>query len=135
MSSMTFVINDISTGGNNPLVQVTITENAGGTVTFDIVQLVAAGNYLGDLRGLFFDLADESVLGSLFVANASKTLANGAAVAVAQPVWVSGNDTIKSAGGSSNNMNGLLGRNGGYDFGIEIGSEGVGKNGDDVRAF
>src|SRR5436190_13128952 len=116
MSSMSFLINQTSTGAGNPQVQVTVTENAGGTVTFNIIQLVAAGNYLGDLRGLFFDVANESLLGSLSVIDASKILAGGAVASVAQPAWVSGNDSVKSAGSSSNNMNGLLGSDGGYDF-------------------
>src|SRR5690242_19771278 len=135
MASMSFLINQSSTGTSNPVLQVTLTQNADGTVTFNMTQLVAAGNYLGDLRGLFFDLASETLLGSLSVIGASKTLASGAVVSVTQPAWVSGNDSVKSAGSSSNNMNGLLGSDGGYDFGIEIGSEGIGKNGDDVRAF
>ncbi|HYC49362.1 MAG TPA: cadherin-like domain-containing protein [Burkholderiales bacterium] len=135
MASMIFVMNDSSTENKNPVVQVTITENPGGTLTFTVVQLVAAGNYLGDLRGLFFDVKDEALLGTLSVAGATKTLASGAAVPVAQPAWTSGNDSVNKAGSSSNNMNGLLGSDGGYDFGIEIGSEGIGKNGDEVRAF
>jgi VCBS repeat-containing protein len=131
---MTFFINDQSTGGNAPKVKVVITQNADGSVTIRIEQIVATGNYLGDLRGFFFDLADESIIPSLTVTSSSKTLADGTVVA-GPASSTSGNDSVKFAGSSSNNMNGLLGSDGGFDFGIEIGSEGVGKNGDDVRAF
>ena len=65
MPSMTFVINDNSIGARQPRIQVTITENPDGTLTFDIVQLAAAGAYLGDLRGFFFDVADEALIGTL----------------------------------------------------------------------
>src|SRR5688572_24291208 len=130
MPSMTFTLNDIHPRPN-AAVRVTVTENANGTVTFDVVQLVG----VGDLRGLFFDLADERLLGTLSVTGAVKTPADGATAPVAQPVWTSGNDSVRSAGSSSNNMSGRLGSDGGYDFGIEIGTEGIGTNGDDVRSF
>src|SRR5688500_16293705 len=107
--SMQFLVDDSSTGSANPAVQVTITENADGTVTFVIVQLVAAGNYLGDLRGFFFDLAQESLLGTLSVTGATKTLADGTNVSASASAWESGNDSVTSAGSNSNNMNGLLG--------------------------
>jgi len=140
MPSMSFLINDQSTSsGGAPTVKVTVTENADGTLTFKIEQLVAAGNYLGDLRGLFFDLANEGLLGSLQVTSATRYLANGGTTLTASSagpiVFASGNDTVSSVGSSSNNMNGLLGSDGGFDAAVEIGSEGVGAGGDDVRAF
>ena len=133
MSQMSFFINDQSTGGSTPVVKVTITENLDGTVTIGIEQIVAAGNYLGDLRGFFMDL-NESLLGSLSVTGSALTLANGSTVATTS-AWSAGDDDISRVGSSSNNMNGMLGSNGGFDFGIEIGTEGIGRNGDDVRGF
>src|SRR5687768_7234371 len=65
VAEMTFLINDASTETGTPVIKVVISENADGTVTFAISQLAAAGACLGDLRGLFFDLADESLIGSL----------------------------------------------------------------------
>ena len=62
MSSMTFLINDTSTGGTTPVVKIVITENADGTVTFVVTQ---QAGYVGDLRGLFFDVADETLIGTL----------------------------------------------------------------------
>src|SRR5687767_10516218 len=121
MPSMTFTLNDIHPRPN-AAVRVTVTENANETVTYDVVKLVGVG-------GLFFDLADERVLGTLSVTGAVKTLADGATAPVAQPVWTSGNDSVRSAGSSSNNMSARLGSDGGYDFGIEIGTEGIGTSG------
>ncbi len=122
MSSMTFLINDSATsGGTNPVLQVTITENADGTVTFNIIQLSTAGSYLGDLRGLFFDLADERLIGSL-------TTAPTANLTELQQ----GNDTVTNLGDGAN-MSGLVGDNGGYDVGVEIGTSGIGSN--DIRSF
>lgn len=137
--TMTFVINDASTGGNNPQVKVTITENGDGTLSFKIEQLVVAGAYVGDLRGFFFDLpnAQEGALAGMTATNQVKNPDGGGTGTVAQTgvTAVVGNDSVMSAGGNSNNMNGLNSGGDGYDFGLEIGSEGIGKNGDDVRAF
>ena len=69
MSSMTFVINDAATKSTNPKVQVTITEIAGGMLQFDIVQLGGAGAYIGDLRGFFFDVANEALVKHLKILN------------------------------------------------------------------
>jgi hypothetical protein len=125
MASMTFLINDSSTGGNVPIVQVTITENADGTVTFDLVQVAVAGAYLGDLRGLFFDVADE-----LLVSSGNFTVVPTTNFTE----LLEGNDSVKDLGQGAN-MQGLLGSDGGYDVGIEIGTSGIGTNGDDVRSF
>ena len=55
MSSMVFLISDSSTGGIAPVVQVSITENSNGSLSFVLTKWPA----VGDLRGFFFDLADE----------------------------------------------------------------------------
>jgi hypothetical protein len=151
MASMTFLINDASTGGNLPVVQLTITENADGTLSFKLTQLVAAGNYLGDLRGLFFDI-NETLLNTLSVTESAGYDANG------NPVMGGGMTDSQGLGtgnsttgdnvtnlGDGSNMEGLLNADGtkavklagaesnGYDVGIEIGTAGVGSN--DVRSF
>lgn len=118
MGSMTFQINDASlaTDGLNAAVWVKIAENANGTLTFNVTQ---EGGIVGDLRGLFFDMADESILKSLLVTAASTDIRIG-------------DDSIKDLGDGSN-MNGLLGTDKGYDVGIEIGTAGIGK--DDIRSY
>lgn len=119
--TMTFVINDAATSTTTPMVQITLTENSDGTITFQVVQLTGSGNYLGDLRGLFFDVADESLIGSL------STTANTLITELQQ-----GDDTVEDLGNGAN-MQGLLGDAGGYDVGIEFGTAGIGALGDDIR--
>ena len=119
MRSMSFLVNDRSTGGATPAVAVTITENADGSLSFSLNVL---GPYTGDLRGFFFDLADESRIGTLAVAPTSAGFTE----------FRQGNDNIKDLGNGAN-MQGLLGSDGGYDAGIEIGSAGTGQ--DDYQSF
>lgn len=114
--SMSFCINDASTGGTNPAVFITITENDDGTLRFSLVQ---EGGIVGDLRGLFFDVADESLIGSLRTDALTTDFRQG-------------DDTIRDLGDGAN-MNGLTGSDKGYDAGIEIGSSGIGR--DDVRSY
>lgn len=116
MSTMTFQINDGSTSTTNPAVWVTITEMENGSLSFAVTQV---GGIIGDLRGLFFDVSDESILGSLIVNALSSDIRIG-------------DDSIKDLGDGAN-MNGLLGSDKGYDVGIEIGTSGIGK--DDVRSY
>lgn len=114
--SMSFLINDASTESNNPQVRVTITESADGSLSFSVSQ---EGGIVGDLRGLFFDLADESLLGTLSSATANTGFRQG-------------NDSVKDLG-EGVNMNGLVGSDGGFDAGIRIGTAGIGK--DDIRSY
>lgn len=116
MSTMTFQVNDASTSGGYPAVWVTITENANGTLTFNVTQ---EGGIVGDLRGLFFDIADESILKTLVVDALSGDIRIG-------------DDSIKDLGDGAN-MNGLTGSDKGYDLGIEIGTAGIGK--DDIQSY
>lgn len=118
MRSMTFLINDASTDTGYPDVWVTITENLDGTLTFSITQ---PGNIIGDLRGIFFDVYDESLINTLQVTSSPS------------PTQViQGNDTITTLG-SGATMEGLLGSDGGYDVGIEIGTSGM--NPDDIQNY
>lgn len=121
MSSMTFQINDYGTSG--PAVWVDVLE-VDGTLRFNVR---TEGSVIGDLRGLFFDVADESIIKSLSVSPLSAGLTQ----------IRMGNDSVTDLGGGAN-MNGLLGGIGGtdtagYDVGLEIGTSGIGK--DDYQAF
>ncbi len=113
--SMSFLINDASTEVGGPLVRVTITETGNGTLQFSVTQ---EGSVIGDLRGLFFDLADKALVGSLSTSAPNTGFSQGL-------------DSVDSVGGA--NMNGLLGSGGGYDAGISIGTNGIGT--DDVRTY
>lgn len=113
--SITMRIDDQSTSTGNPAVWVKISENGAGGL--DIALTQDAG-IIGDLRGFFFDVADESLLGTLRVNVANK--------------FIQGDDSVKDLGGGAT-MSGLLGSDRGYDAGIEIGTSGIGK--DDIRSF
>src|SRR5688572_12170134 len=104
MASMTFLINDQSTGGGTPVLQVTITEQEDGTVKIELKQLLGTNSYLGDLRGFFFDIG-EDLIGTLDVVSASKQLASGQWT-TASDGFTQGDDSVRSDGSSSNNMNG-----------------------------
>src|SRR3989338_8992006 len=114
--SMSFLINDASTDTTIPQVRVTITESANGSLSFSVSQ---EGGIVGDLRGLFFDLADERLLGSLSTATANTGFRQG-------------NDSVKDLG-EGVNMNGLTGSDSGFDVGIKMGTAGIGK--DDIRGY
>lgn len=116
MASMTYQINDAPGSNSYPGVWVTINENTDGTLSFNVTQ---NGGIIGDLRGLFFDLADEAILNSLVISATSTDIRIG-------------DDSIKDLGDGAN-MNGLLGSDKGYDVGIEIGTSGIGK--DDIQSY
>ena len=141
MAFMTFVVDYAYTSGSDPVkVEVTVTEQADGTLKFDLEIIEGSG----DLRGFFFDI-NEELLGSL------TAYAPDGPDADDQPdpiVFAQGNDAITSVGSNSNNMNGgyivAEGPNAGmpaynilpsnnpnpdedrFDFGIEIGTPGTG---------
>jgi VCBS repeat-containing protein len=121
MRSMTFLVNDRSTGsGPTPAVAVTVTENADGTLG---ISLNVVGGVTGDLRGFFFDVASESRIGTLSVTPTSPGFTE----------FRQGNDSVRDLGNGAN-MNGLLGSDGGFDAGVEIGQAGSG-HGDDYQSF
>ncbi len=114
--SMSFLINDAATDSTNPQVRVTITESANGSLSFSVSQ---EGAIVGDLRGLFFDLKDKSLVGSLGTSTANTGFRQGV-------------DAVKDLG-EGTNMNGLTGSGKGFDAGIKIGTAGIGK--DDIRSY
>jgi VCBS repeat-containing protein len=121
MRSMTFLVNDRATGGGpTPAVAVTVTENADGTVS---ISINVVGGVTGDLRGFFFDVANESRIGTLSVIPTSPGFTE----------FRQGNDNVRDLGNGAN-MNGLLGSDGGFDAGVEIGKAGIG-HGDDYQSF
>ncbi len=99
-------------------VHVTITENDNGTLTFDVVVLDDTGS-IGDLQGLFFDLADDSIADSLSAEGADVT-------------YTKFNDDGVTKLTSGVNINGeVLNEYGKFDGGIQFGTAGIGK--DDIQ--
>lgn len=106
MASHTFLI----TGDVN--VEITITELADGSLRFDVTVLDTTGQ-IGDLRGLFFDLADDTLTSGISVSGADIT----------DEVYKI--DGVSSTGGSNNVKGEVLNEYGKFDFGIEIGTQGI----------
>jgi hypothetical protein len=107
----TFVIEgDIAT-------QITLTELADGSIRVDVAEV--PGDIIGDLRGVFFDINDESKLSGMTVTGADV----GASVFDA--------NSVKSVANGSNIKGEVLNTYGAFDGGVEIGTSGIGK--DDVR--
>ncbi len=117
MSSVTFQLDDSEVTGE-PVVSITLTENMNGTLT---ITAEVQGQPTGDLRGLFFDVTNEALISKLVFTSTSDMTTE------------TDDDNIKYAGSSNNNMNGRTLEGGGFDVGIEIGSEGIGD--DDIQTF
>lgn len=85
------------------------------------VKVGVADGYFADLRGLFFNISDDSLLKSLSI---NKSLYSD--------VTTFATGGVTSVGSNSNNVNG--GGSQAFDFGVEIGDEGIGKNKLDIRS-
>ncbi len=112
MNSLTFTL----TGEVN--VQITITEQTDGGLKFDLLVLDDTGA-IGDLTGLFFDVADDSLVDGLSVEGDQIT-----------DEAFKSNSITKVSGGT--NVNGeIVNTYGKFDGGIKLGSDGIGT--DDIR--
>lgn len=68
MTTMTFLVNGAAAGHAESAAWVTINELEGGKLSFKVVQ---SGDTMGHLRGVFFDVTDESILNTLRIDTAS----------------------------------------------------------------
>lgn len=118
LRSIDFLIN------GEPGALITITETAGGKLDFrirvtDVIASAADRPDVADLRGLFFHVANESLLNGLTISGSNVT-----------DYAVKANGVMQVQGDV--NMNGEVGKSvGPFDVGIEFGSSGIGK--DDIR--
>ncbi|MBW4660331.1 MAG: hypothetical protein KME15_16780 [Drouetiella hepatica Uher 2000/2452] len=89
---------------------------------------------IADLRGLFFNVSDDSLLAGLQVSSLQYLDASGKTISVADQniAYSFGASSITSVGSKSNTMRGD-GNSHVFDAGVEIGKEGIGK-GDDFRS-
>ncbi|MGH1459807.1 MAG: hypothetical protein ACRBBT_13000 [Paracoccaceae bacterium] len=100
-------------------VGVTIAEQSDGSLLFDLDVLDDTG-VIGDLNGLFFDLADDSIADSLSVTGADLTGEN-----------INANSVSKVD--AYNNVNGeVVKEDGKFDIGVQFGTAGIGE--DDIRS-
>lgn len=102
-----------------PSVQVTATELGDGTIEFTVVALVE-GDSLGDLRGLFFDIADDALPGLSVTGDASVT------------DYSVDQDNVLDLGQGAN-VQGLT--KDGFDVGVEFGTPGLGKDAIESATF
>lgn len=115
MRSLTFTL-DTQTGTDAMApVTVTVTEQDNGFLAFTISNAGDGDNMIGDLRGLFFDVADDSLLGSLTVAGSDV-------------VEVDQSGSVSNLGNGAN-VSGVP--DGPYEVGIEFGTAGI--SGDDIQ--
>lgn len=127
--SISFVVDgDVDT-------QVTVTEMADGSLRFDL-NVLGAG-LIGDLRGLFFDLADPDGAEPLDLSSLSIESETLVAGHINNPSKLVGNTKFEEAAvdtvGRDANMKGkILHDYGRYDAGIEFGTPGMAK--DDIQA-
>ena len=100
------------------VIQVTITELLNGTLQFDLAVTSETGS-IGDLNGLFFDIADESLLGEMVATGDDVT-----------GMIFEANDVTKVD--NYNNIRGeLLKDLGKFDGGVQFGTAGMAE--DDIR--
>jgi len=98
-----------------PAATITVQEVGDGSLAFTVA-LDPGSDYIGDLRGLFFQVADEALLDGLKVDGADVTDSDAAADAVSDL-------------GNGANVNG--GNDGPFDVGVEIGTQGM--SADDIQ--
>lgn len=115
MRSLTFTL-DTQTGSDAMApASVTITEQEDGTLSFTLSNEGDGDTLIGDLRGLFFDVADDSLLGTLNVTGDDVTEVNQSG-------------SVSNLGGGSTS-NGVP--DSPYEVGVEIGTSG--QAGDDIQ--
>jgi len=98
-----------------PAATITVQEVEDGSLAFTVT-LDSESDYMGDLRGLFFQVADEALLDGLNVTGTDVTDSDAAA------------DAVSNLGNGAN-VNG--GNHGPFDFGVEIGTQGM--SADDIQ--
>ena len=114
MESFTFELTD-----GELKISITVTETAEGSLAFDVNVLEDTG-YIGDLNGLFFDLADDSILDNLAVSGEDLT---------GEAMKVDGVTKVDSY----NNINGEVAKDSGkVDIGVQFGTQGIGE--DDIQS-
>lgn len=114
MASMNFELTDTQV-----TVSITVNEQADGTLLFQL-DVLDDGGSIGDLNGLFFDIADESLLDGLQISGADVT---GTAVKA---------DGVTKVDGY-NNVNGdVANALGKFDVGIQFGTSGMAT--DDIQS-
>ncbi|MEH2384726.1 MAG: hypothetical protein V7K14_02795 [Nostoc sp.] len=122
-ASMNFTINDFT--GADTQVKFTLDDTIAGSgkVQFKVDYLSTGSNKIADLRGVFFNILDDTLLSGLQVTGTDIT---------ASKFGPAG--TVDSVGSSSNNLNGDGKDKNFFDAGVEIGQEGIGNGKGDIQS-
>ncbi|MBD2561625.1 MULTISPECIES: hypothetical protein [Nostoc] len=122
-ASMNFTINDFT--GADTQVKFTLDDAIAGSgkVQFKVDYLSTGTNTIADIRGVFFNIFDDSLLSGLQVVGTDVT---------ASKFGTAG--TVDSVGSSNNNLNGNGNQHNYFDAGIEIGQEGISKGKGDIQS-
>ncbi|MEH2144582.1 PEP-CTERM sorting domain-containing protein [Nostoc sp.] len=117
---MSFTINDFT--GADTQVKFTLDDAIAGSgkVQFKVDYLSTGSNTIADIRGVFFNILDDTLLSGLQLAGTDVT---------SKQFGPAG--TINSVGSGSNNLNG---GGGSFDAGVEIGQEGIGQGKGDIQS-
>ncbi|MGE3743908.1 MAG: hypothetical protein AB7I59_30930, partial [Geminicoccaceae bacterium] len=104
----------VGTPSPQPTVQVKIIDNGDGTLTFQVLQ--AASGTVGDISAFWFDVANESLIGSLSAAALPSPTGTGTpTISLKQ-----GDDNVQALNGQDNLQGVGYGSDGGFDVGIEV---------------
>ncbi|MBW4423489.1 MAG: PEP-CTERM sorting domain-containing protein [Nostoc desertorum CM1-VF14] len=119
-ASMNFTINDFT--GADTQVKFTLDDAIAGSgkVQFKVDYLSTGNNTIADIRGVFFNILDNTLISGLQVVGTDVT------AKIFDP-----NGKIKSVGSGSNNLNG---GNVAFEAGVEIGQEGIGQGKGDIQS-
>ncbi|MBD2725061.1 PEP-CTERM sorting domain-containing protein [Nostoc sp. FACHB-892] len=122
-ASMSFTINDFT--GADTRVKFTLDDAIAGSgkVQFKVDYLSTGSNTIADIRGIFFNILDDSLLSGLKVVGTDVT---------ASKFGPAG--TVDSVGSSNNNLNGNGKQINFFDAGVEIGQEGIGGGKGDIQS-
>ncbi|WP_118167821.1 hypothetical protein [Nostoc sphaeroides] len=119
-ASMSFTINDFT--GADTQVKFTLDDAIAGSgkVKFKVDYLSTGSNTIADIRGVFFNILDNTLINGLQVVGTDVTSKQ-----------FDPNGKIDSVGSSSNNLNG---GGGSFEAGVEIGEEGIGQGKSDIQS-
>ncbi|MFQ4143215.1 hypothetical protein [Chlorogloeopsis sp. ULAP02] len=122
-ASLSFTIDDFT--GSDTRVKFTLDDQIAGSgkVQFKVDYLATGSNTIADIRGIFFNILDDSLLSGMQVVGTDVT---------ASKFGPAG--TVTSVGSSSNNLNGNGNQKNFFDAGVEIGKEGIGGNKGDIQS-
>ncbi len=124
-ASMNFAINDFT--GADTQVKFTLDDaiEGPGKVQFKVDYLSTGNNKIADIRGVFFNILDDSLLSGLQVVGKDVT---------ASQFGPAGK--VNTVGSSNNNLNGegKKGEINFFDAGVEIGQEGIGGGKGDIQS-